>query len=236
MTEDFDVAHAAELVADAAFRHSGQVCMASKRVYVHSSVYDEFMAHLTAIVKEYKPGEGFCSPIQNKMQYDKLKSLYEDCEAQKYDFAVGSGNVSDNAPRPGYFIAPAIIANPPDTSRIVQEEPFGPIVPVLKWEKDSEMIERANDTLTGLGGTVYCRNEDRAWAIAGSLETGSVWVNGGLQVDPAAMFGTHKQSGIGGELGLEGMKYYTNPRSVTYWKNVKKDGSNAGQHHQGFLS
>lgn len=100
--------------------------MATKRVYVH-----EFMARFTAIVREYKPGQGLCSPIQNKLQYEKVKPLYNVCETQNYDFAVEGGKVTDHPSRPGYFMAPAVIAKPPDTSRTVQEEPFGPIAPVL---------------------------------------------------------------------------------------------------------
>ncbi|KAI1652742.1 betaine aldehyde dehydrogenase [Daldinia decipiens] len=223
VTEDFDVLEAAQLVAMATFAHSGQICMATKRIYVQESVYDEFMTHLVAIVKGYKPGEGFCSPIQNTMQFEKVKSIYDECEEQGFNFAVGGGSkvsVDDN--RPGYFIAPAIVTNPPEKSRIVQEEPFGPIVPVLTWRDDDEVIRRVNDTPTGLGATIYCRDERRAWQISESLETGSVWVNSGLKLDPVALFGAHKQSGIGGELGPLGLKYYTNTRTITYWKDAPK--------------
>ncbi|KAH8815296.1 aldehyde dehydrogenase [Xylogone sp. PMI_703] len=224
ITEDFDVPKAAELVAVASFAHSGQICMATKRIYVHESIYQEFMSHFTAIVKTYRAGEGFCSPIQNKMQYEKVKSIYDDCEKQEYEFAVGGANISTDGKRPGFFVEPAVIAKPPESSRIVQEEPFGPIIPVLTWRDDEEVIERANDTLTGLGGTIYCRDEKRAWQIAEGLETGSVWVNGGLKLDPIALFGAHKQSGIGGELGPLGLTYYTNSRTVTYWKELSKKG------------
>lgn len=209
------------MVAMASFAHSGQICMATKRVYVHESIYDEFMRHFVAIVKTYKPGEGFCSPIQNKMQYSLVRAMYKDCVDNNYDFAVGSGDVPEyqDGSGNGYFVSPAIIANPPEKSRIVQEEPFGPIVPVLKWASDAELIDRVNDTPTGLGATVYCRDQKRAWEIAGSLDTGSVWVNGGLKLHPEALFGAHKNSGIGGELGPLGMAYYTDSRTITYWKD-----------------
>ncbi|KAI1479273.1 betaine aldehyde dehydrogenase [Daldinia eschscholtzii] len=227
VTEDFDVAEAAQLVATATFAHSGQICMATKRIYVHKSIYDEFVKHLVAIVKSYKPGEGFYSPIQNKLQFEKVKSIYDDCEERGFNFAVGGGSkVSVHKNRPGYFIAPAIVTNPPESSRIVQEEPFGPIVPVLTWRDDKEVVERVNDTPTGLGATVYCRDEKRAWRISESLQTGSAWVNGGLKLDPVALFGAHKQSGIGGELGPLGLKYYTNTRTITYWKD-KPEGTGA---------
>ncbi|KAI1803007.1 betaine aldehyde dehydrogenase [Daldinia bambusicola] len=227
VTEDFDIPKAAQLVAAAAFAHSGQICMATKRIFVHEAIYDEFMTHFLAVVKTYKPGEGFCSPIQNKLQFDKVKAMYDDCEEQGFDFAVGGGSkVSVDANKPGYFIAPAVVTNPPESSRIVREEPFGPIVPVLTWTDDSEVVERVNDTPTGLGATVYCRDERRAWRISESLQTGSAWVNGGLKLDPVALFGAHKQSGIGGELGPLGLKYYTNTRTITYWKD-RPEGAEA---------
>ncbi len=223
VTEDFDIAKAAQLVAVATFAHSGQMCHATKRIYVHESVYDSFMEHLKTIVGSYKVGEGFCSPIQNRIQYDKVKSIYADCEQNKYEFALGNGRVPDPQPGSGFFIAPAIIARPPETSRIVQDEPFGPIVPVLTFSSDAEVVARVNNTDTGLGATVYCRNQSRAWNIASSIETGSVWVNGGLKMHPEALFGAHKQSGIGGELGPLGLKYYTNTRTVTYWKATQSE-------------
>ncbi|KAH8887260.1 aldehyde dehydrogenase [Thozetella sp. PMI_491] len=218
VTDDFNMAKAAQLTVMASFPHSGQICMATKRIYVHESCYDEFMGHFTTIVRGLRPGEGYCSPIQNKLQYTKVKGLYADCENNKYKFAVGNSHVPELQPGSGFFVSPAVIARPPDDSRIVQEEPFGPIIPVLTFRDDSEVIDRVNDTKMGLGATVYCRDEKRTWHIAGSLETGSVWVNGGLKLHPMALFGAHKQSGIGGELGPLALKNYTNTRTITYWK------------------
>jgi acyl-CoA reductase-like NAD-dependent aldehyde dehydrogenase len=222
ITDDFDLPKAAQLAAMASFAHAGQICMATKRIYVHQSVCDEFMKHFKEVVSKFRPGEGFNSAIQNEIQFKKVQSIYADCKKQGYDFALGSGKVPDPKPGQGLYVEPAIIVNPPEHSRIVQEEPFGPIIPVLSWIDDKELVERVNDTPTGLGATVYCRDEKRAWAIASRLETGSVWVNGGLKMDPVALFGAHKQSGIGGELGPLGLTYYTNTRTVTYWKDVQE--------------
>lgn len=223
MTADFDPAEAAAMVVQSTFAHSGQICIATKRIYVHESILDEFMRHFVAIVQTYKPGEGFCSPIQNRMQYEKVKSLYEDCRANGYQFAVGSCETAWRDSQPGFFIDPAVILNPPDDSRIVQEEPFGPIVPVMSWTDDDEVVRRANDTLTGLGGTVFCRDKTRAWKLAGRLATGNVWVNSGLKMDPVALFGAHKQSGIGCALGPLGLKAFTTTRTITYWKETEND-------------
>lgn len=229
MTEEFDVAKAALLVFKATFAHSGQVCMATKRIYVQEKIYDEFMKHLVAAVKELRPGEGMCSPIQNKMQYDKIRSIYADCKKNGYTFAFGNGCVPEHKPGTGYFVSPAIISNPPEKSRIVLEEPFGPIIPVLSFNTDEEVIKRVNESEVGLGATVYCRDEKRAWDISSSIEAGSIWVNGGLKMHPEALFGAHKQSGIGGELGPLGLMYYTSTRTITFWKtNFGDDGNEGG--------
>lgn len=212
------MAEAASMVGRSTFAHSGQICIATKRIYVHESVLDEFMQHFREIVQGYKMGQGFCSPIQNEMQYEKVKSLYQDCKVNGYEFAVGSCEEAWQDSQPGFFIKPAVILNPPSTSRVVQEEPFGPIVPILSWKHDAEVIELANDTPSGLGGTVFCRDRQRAWGLASRLDTGNVWVNSGLKMDPVALFGAHKQSGIGNALGPLGLKAFTNTRTITYWK------------------
>ncbi|CEJ93495.1 hypothetical protein VHEMI09078 [[Torrubiella] hemipterigena] len=220
VTADFDPAEAAAMVARSTFAHSGQICIATKRIYVHESVLDEFMGHFTAIVRGYKQGEGFCSPIQNRMQYEKVKSLYQYCKENGYQVAVGSCDRAWNDSEPGFYMEPAVILNPPDNSRVVQEEAFGPIVPVMSWKDEEDVVRRANDTLTGLGGTVFCRDQQRAWKLASSLTTGNVWVNSGLKMDPVALFGAQKQSGIGCALGPLGLKAFTTTRTITYWKDV----------------
>jgi acyl-CoA reductase-like NAD-dependent aldehyde dehydrogenase len=159
---------------DMAFSHAGQACVAAKRIYVHASIYDSFIKKFTAFCKELTPGKGYLSPIQNKMQYDKVESVYDDCRDQNYDFALGDAN--PEIYKQGYFIPQAIVTKPPEKSRLVQEEPFGAIVPVLVWEDDEEVIQRANETDQGLGATLWCRDPKRAERIAMRLEASSVWV------------------------------------------------------------
>lgn len=120
----------------------------------------------------------------------------------------------------GFFAEPAIVDNPPDDSRIVVEEPFAPIVPLLKWLDEDDVLERANGLETGLGGSVWSKDLQRAERMARQLSAGSVWVNSHFDVAPNVPFGGHKQSGIGMEWGVEGLKNYTNSRSLWVWKNV----------------
>jgi acyl-CoA reductase-like NAD-dependent aldehyde dehydrogenase len=120
----------------------------------------------------------------------------------------------------GYFIEPAIIDNPPEDSRIVVEEPFGPIVPLMKWSSDEDVIDRANALETGLGTSVWSKDLVRAEKMARQINAGSVWVNSHFDVAPNVPFGGHKESGVGMEWGVEGFKLFTNSRSVWVWKKV----------------
>ena len=143
--------------------------------------------------------------------------MYSEIQAQNWKTALaGSATPSGS----GYFITPAIIDNPPEDSRIVVEEPFGPIVPLLKWSDENDVIERANALRTGLGASVWCKDLERAERMARRLEAGSVWVNSHFDVDPRVPFGGHKESGIGMEWGIEGLKHYTNSKSLWVWKRV----------------
>lgn len=192
------------------------MCIAAKRLYVHASIYDSFMQKFVQASRELKAGSGFLSPIQNRMQYDKVQSIFHDCRDQKYEFALGDGDLKKEAA--GYFVPPAIVARPPEKSRIVQEEPFGPILPVLTWQDDDEVIKRANDSDQGLGATLWCRDLERAERIASRLEAGSVWVNRAAMPMPTALFGGIKQSGIGGEWGSLGLANYCEARTIHFSK------------------
>ena len=120
----------------------------------------------------------------------------------------------------GYFITPAIIDNPPDDSRIVTEEPFGPIIPMLKWSDETEVLERANRGEHGLGASVWTKDLVRGERLGRQLSVGSVWINSHFDVAPNVPFGGHKWSGIGSEWGMTGMKEYCNSQSLWIWKKV----------------
>lgn len=150
-------------------------------------------------------------------RYEKVKDMYADISKCGYKQAL-EGSVSEDSK--GYFITPAIIDNPPEKSRIVVEEPFGPIVPLLKWSDEDDVIERANDSKMGLGASVWSRDLVRAESMARRLSAGSVWINSHFDVAPNVPFGGHKWSGVGSEWGITGLKAYCNSRSLWKWKNV----------------
>jgi acyl-CoA reductase-like NAD-dependent aldehyde dehydrogenase len=152
----------------------------TKRIYIHESIYDEFRDKMVEFTKNnIKTGAGTeegvtVGPIQNKMQFDKVKDMYDQIEKSNWKAAL-AGSVTESSK--GYFITPAIIDNPPEDSRIVIEEPFGPIVPILKWSDENDVIDRANALRTGLGASVWSKDMKRAERMARRLEAGSVWVN-----------------------------------------------------------
>ncbi|KIW96915.1 uncharacterized protein Z519_02306 [Cladophialophora bantiana CBS 173.52] len=213
--KNVDINAVAAKIATLAFLNSGQICLAIKRIYVHESIHDKFRDAMVEFTKTLKVGDGteegvFLGPIQNKMQYEKVKTFFNDIEKEKWTVAVGGKNED----KPGYFITPTIIDKPADDSRIATEEPFGPIVPLMTWTDEADVIARANNTKMGLGASVWSDDLDEATRIARQLDAGSVWVNTHLEVDPNAPFGGHKESGIGFEWGIGGLKSFCNVQSL----------------------
>ncbi|CAG7938633.1 unnamed protein product [Penicillium nalgiovense] len=118
------------------------------------------------------------------------------------------------------MIAPTIINRPPDNSRIVVEEPFGPIVPLMSWDDEAEVIERANNSSMGLGASIWTADLDRAARVARQIQAGTVWTNDHFSLSPTALFGGHKESGIGAEWGLNGLKAFCNIQTLFLKKSV----------------
>lgn len=214
--EDVDIDAIIPKIGILSYLCSAQICMMIKRLYVHENIYDEFLDKLVTFVKSLKVGDGteadtFFGPVQNKMQFDKAKDLFSTLSTENLKAALG-GSIESSS---GYYIHPTIVDNPPEGSRVVQEEAFAPILPVLKWSDEDDVIERANALKTGLGSSVWSKDFDRATRIADQLQSGSVWVNSHFDVSPTAPMGGHKESGVGVEWGLTGLLGYCN--SQTQW-------------------
>lgn len=204
----------------AAFQNNAQFCNATKRLYVHESVYDEVLQELVEYAKTVKVGDGSIpgtqlGPMQNLPQYEKVIGYINDCRRNGHRFALG-GQVDPAAP--GWFIPVTLVDNPPEDSRIVTEEPFGPILPVLKWRDENDVIARANATPYGLGASVWGKDLAAVERIGSQLDAGTVWLNEVHQYSPHQAFGGHKQSGIGCENSLHGLMEYTNWQTTTLKK------------------
>jgi aldehyde dehydrogenase (NAD+) len=218
---DADPKKVAEQLFWSSFSNAGQICVAAKRVYIHEDIYDELSAAIVEYAKTVTVGDGAqqgtgVGPIQNKKQYDRVLELIEDAKDNGYKYLLG-GNVDPTGT--GYFVPLTIIDNPPEDARIVAEEQFGPVMPLMKFSTEEEVIARANASEYGLAGAVWTGNPDNGVKIAEQLETGTVWVNEYLHLSPFAPFGGHKQSGFGAEYGKEGLKEFTYAQVIT----VKKD-------------
>lgn len=201
----------------AAFQNNAQFCNATKRLYVHEHIYDEVLAALVDYAATVKVGDGALpdtqlGPIQNAPQYNKVLEYIDDCIANGYRFALG-GTVSEG--QTGWFVPVTLVDNPPEDSRIVQEEPFGPVLPVLKWSDEDDVVARANASPYGLGASVWGSDIAAVERIGSRLDAGTVWLNEVHQYSPHQAFGGHKQSGIGCENSLHGLMEYTNWTTIT---------------------
>jgi acyl-CoA reductase-like NAD-dependent aldehyde dehydrogenase len=192
-----------------AFQNSGQVCIAIKRAYVHESIYDAMCEELAALADKAVVGDGLeqgvqMGPIQNKTQYERVMGLIE--SARKDGKIIAGGERMD---RPGYFIKPTIVRDIKDGSRLVDEEQFGPVLPVIRYDDPEEALRRANNSEYGLGGSIWSPDLDKAYELATRMDAGTVWVNKHAELAPNIPFGGAKGSGIGVELGEEGLAEFT---------------------------
>ena len=220
---DADVEKVAEQLFWSSFSNAGQVCIAAKRIYIHEDIYDDLSKAIAEYAKTVVVGDGSqqgtgVGPIQNKKQYERVLELIQDAKDNGYKFLTGGDKDPSGT---GYYVPITILDNPPEDARIVAEEQFGPVMPLMKFESVDEVIERANNSEYGLAGAVWTKDTDKGVEIAEQLETGTVWINEFMQLSPFAPFGGHKQSGFGAEYGIDGLKEFTYPQVIT----VKRDAA-----------
>ena len=210
---DADVETIAPQLFWGAFVNSGQRCMAIKRVLVHESLLDRLGSALAKLANQAKVGDGFepgveLGPVQNRPQFERVLGLIEDALARG-GRALAGGAALD---RPGYFIAPTVITGVAEGTRLVDEEQFGPVLPLLAFTEVDEAVTRANATRFGLGASVWSGRPERAADVARRLEAGTIWVNSHGGSTPEIPFGGFKESGVGRGMGLMGLKSYAEPR------------------------
>lgn len=216
---DVDVQAVAPALVFGAFFNSGQICAVIKRLYVHESIHDELCAAMAAVLSQAITGDGLnpdthYGPIQNKEQFDKVKDFLH--EAQVTGNIICGGKVPEGR---GYFIEPTLVSGLSDGDRLVDEEPFGPILPIIKFTDIDDAVDRANRSPYGLGASVWSADLQLAQDIGQRLEAGTVWINQHCAIDPSIPFPTSKQSGIGVEAGRAGLLEYTNLKVFNINKN-----------------
>jgi acyl-CoA reductase-like NAD-dependent aldehyde dehydrogenase len=216
--DDADPAEVAPGIFATAFVNSGQVCAALKRLYVHESIYDEVCDEIARLARSAVVGDGTdprteFGPIQNRAQFDKVCSYIDD--AREHGTIIAGGEIAN---APGYFVPLTVVRDIEDGTRVVDEEPFGPILPIIRYSNIDDAVASANRSEFGLGGSVWSSDIERAEAVAARLECGSAWVNQHAAFAPNIPFPAAKQSGIGVEWGLEGIAEYTRVQTVNVAK------------------
>lgn len=201
-----------------AFLNMGQTCACIKRLYVHEDSYDELVTEIGLIASQIKIGNGMdetvlIGPLQNKMQFEKVKDLILDAKNSGCD-VLEFGDV----PQSGYFLPITIVGNIKDGQRLVDEEQFGPVLPIIRYKKLEDAISAANRLEVGLGASLWSDQPHKARELAIQLEAGTVWINQHGAVHPMVPFGGNKASGYGVEFGIEGLKAVTQSRVVSIKK------------------
>jgi acyl-CoA reductase-like NAD-dependent aldehyde dehydrogenase len=216
--DDVNVAETAPKLFASAFANGGQVCVAIKRLYVHDAIYDEMCVALATLADQAVVGNGLeqgtqVGPIQNEAQYRRVLDLIED--GRQHGCVIAGGELVGDK---GYFIRPTIVRDVKDGDRLVDEEQFGPVLPIIRYTDVDEVMARANASPFGLGASVWSSNADRAAKHALQVEAGTVWVNKHLDLAPDIPFGGTKTSGLGVELSAEGLREYTQRRIINIAK------------------
>jgi succinate-semialdehyde dehydrogenase / glutarate-semialdehyde dehydrogenase len=217
---DADVDAAVKAVIIGRYWNAGQACLGCKRVFVHDSVYDEFVSQLVERVGRYEPGDGAVKaekpklrmgPIHTRAGRDELLGQLEDGVERGGELLIGGGTTGRDS---GYFLEPAVVAEPGEDSRLLREEVFGPVLPVLRFSDFDDAIRRANDTPYGLGSSIWTHDARLIHRAAQEIESGMTWVNQIHYGYDELPFGGVKASGFGKEHGIEALDSYVELKSV----------------------
>jgi acyl-CoA reductase-like NAD-dependent aldehyde dehydrogenase len=212
---DVDPKEIAPKLFMAGFHNNGQTCACLKRLYLHEAVYEDICREMTAIAGQLRVGNGLeegvdFGPLQNEAQLNLVDELAEDAKKAGGRILCGGKRPAG----PGYFYPLTLVADVKDGMRLVDEEQFGPILPIIKYTDIDEVIRRANRSPFGLGGSIWSKNVEQARQLAIRLECGTAWINDHASIQPDAPFGGVKESGYGVEFGRYGLEEYTSIQTL----------------------
>ena len=215
--DDVDPSAIAEDLFWGAFINTGQTCAALKRLYVPRSIYREVCDALVKVAEAMPMGVGLdennvLGPLQNEAQRDIVAGLVEDAKKSGATVLTG-GELDPDAT--GYFYPTTLVADIDNDNALVQEEQFGPALPIIKYSTVEQALEWANDSEMGLGSSVWSSDRAKALEVAAKLQAGTTWINKHGAIDPRVPFGGAKQSGYGLEFGVEGLKSVAQPKVIT---------------------
>jgi len=217
--DDADMTMAVDGALYAIFYHQGQCCEAGTRLFLPHSLADEFVGRMVEKTKKMKIGDPMqittdIGPLVSKKQQELVLGYIENGKQGGARLAVGGSVPAVPECANGFFVEPTIFDNVENRSTIAQEEIFGPVLSVIRYSSVGDMVRMANDSIYGLGGGVWSKDPEKAMNIARGLRTGTVWINEWHLLNERAPFGGYKQSGIGREFGLDGLKEYTESKHV----------------------
>jgi succinate-semialdehyde dehydrogenase/glutarate-semialdehyde dehydrogenase len=221
--DDADIQKAITGAMVGRFWNAGQACLAVKRLYIFDKVYDEFVSSLVSKVSRYEVGDGTTRPEKPKIrmgplhtaaQRDEIASQVEDAIGRGARVLLGGSRPEGAQYEKGFFYNPTILENVPDDARAVQEETFGPLLPVFRVNSLDEAIEKANNCIYGLGSSIWTKNLDNIETAIDKIQAGNVWVNSLHYGYDELPFGGVKASGFGREHGPEALDYYLEPKGV----------------------
>lgn len=230
--DDADMSLAVDGSLYACYFHMGQCCVAGSRLILPEKIHDEFVERMIEKMKKMKIGDPMqkdtdVGPLVSEKQQKRVLEYIEIGKKDGATLAYGGGVPQGYK---GYFVEPTLFTNVTNNMRIAREEIFGPVLAVIKVKDEEEAIKTANDSVYGLAGGVWSSNPDRAMYTAKKLRAGTVWINEWHLLNDFVPFGGYKQSGIGRELGIEGVKAYTElkhihvdevlDRKKKFWYNV----------------
>jgi succinate-semialdehyde dehydrogenase/glutarate-semialdehyde dehydrogenase len=214
--DDVDIASVAKIAAGGKYRNAGQVCISPTRFFVHETKYKQFVDAFTEIAAGLKLGDGLdpssqMGPMANARRLEAMDMFVSDAKAKGAVIKTGGERPANQ----GFFYKPTVLADVPAEARIMTEEPFGPLAPIVPFKSFDEVVERANGVAYGLAAYAFTNDEKRATAIADALQWGMVGVNSLAVSTPETPFGGIKDSGHGSEGGIEGLEAYLNIKFVS---------------------
>jgi succinate-semialdehyde dehydrogenase/glutarate-semialdehyde dehydrogenase len=217
--DDADIDSAVKAAAVGRFFNCGQACLAIKRLYLFESIADEFIEKLVPRVKKLKVGNGFAEgvivgPLHSAAQRDEVESQVQDALDRGARALVGGQRLRGEEFDRGHFFAPTLLVDVKEEARVAREEVFGPALPIFRVGSLEEAIEKANDSIFGLGSSIWTNDLNRATRAAERIEAGYTWINSAQTIYDELPFGGFKQSGLGKEHGTEALDYYTETKSV----------------------
>jgi succinate-semialdehyde dehydrogenase/glutarate-semialdehyde dehydrogenase len=213
---DADPEKAADTIAAFKYRNAGQVCISPTRFYVQESSYNKFVARFTEYARGIKMGDGLekgitMGPLANPRRLDAMESFVNDAKSRGGKIATGGSRHGNQ----GFFFQPTVITDVPDDAKIMTEEPFGPVAPIVPFKTFDEVVERANSLPFGLAAYAFTSSGATATAIGDSIQSGMVGVNSIAISTPETPFGGIKESGYGSEGGIEGLQAYLNTKFIS---------------------